>query len=160
MTGVVVVDANLLLLLVVGAASRDYIRAHKRLKDDYSADDFDLLTLLVAEFSDIVLLPHIVAETSNFARQIKNPARARIQDALRTLITTTSELPVPSAAGALRDEFHALGVTDAVILHLCEMELGGVRPTLLTSDNDLADAASALGHGVIDYKRAFSPDVR
>ena len=31
MTGVVVVDANILVLLVVGSASKEYIAKHKRL---------------------------------------------------------------------------------------------------------------------------------
>jgi hypothetical protein len=31
----------------------------------------------------------------------------------------------------------------------------GFRPTLLTADSDLANAASSLGYEVIDYKREF-----
>lgn len=76
MTGVVVVDANLMVLLVVGAASKNYIARHKRLRNHYTVYDFELLGLLVAEFSDIVVLPHILAEVSNIARQIDGPARA------------------------------------------------------------------------------------
>jgi hypothetical protein len=43
MTGVVVVDANLLVLLVAGSASTPYIAKHKRLRDDYTIEDFELL---------------------------------------------------------------------------------------------------------------------
>jgi hypothetical protein len=46
MSDVVVVDTNLLLLLVVGSASRNYVDKHKRL-GDYSLDDFDLLVELI-----------------------------------------------------------------------------------------------------------------
>jgi hypothetical protein len=59
MTGVVVVDASLLVLLVVGSASADYVGKHKRLRKNYTIDDFKLLGLIIAEFSEIVLLPHI-----------------------------------------------------------------------------------------------------
>jgi hypothetical protein len=154
MTGVVVVDANLLVLLVVGSASRDFIARHRRLRD-YTVYDFDLLGLILADFSDIVLLPHILAEVSNLIRNIDNPARAQIQNALRTLITTATELPIQSACGARRDEFQRLGLTDAIILHFCGMTINGISPTLVTVDTDLANAAHSLGYSVIDYKQAY-----
>jgi hypothetical protein len=154
MRGVVVVDANLMVLLVVGSASRDYKAKHKRLHG-YTVEDFELLGLLIADSSDIVLLPHVLVEVSSLARQIDNPARARIQTVMRTLIATATELPIPSASGAQRDEFNELGLTDAVILHLCSLSLNGIRPTLVTTDTDLADSALSLGYSVIDYKREY-----
>jgi hypothetical protein len=154
MTGVVVVDANLLVLLVVGSASRDYIAKHRRLQDS-ATEDFDLLGLIIAEFSDIVLLPHILAEVSSLARKIDNPARAEVQDTLRRLITTATELPIQSAFGAQRDEFVELGLTDAVILHLCNMSINGVSPTLVTVDSSLANSAHSLGYSVINYKQEY-----
>lgn len=155
MTGVVVIDANLMVLLVVGSASKELIAKHKRLRDDYTVEDFELLGLIIAQFSDIVLLPHILVEVSSLARQIENPARARIQSALKTLITTATEIPIQSASGAQRDEFDELGLTDAVILHLCNMSFDGTRPTLITTDTDLANTAHALGYSVIDYKQEY-----
>jgi hypothetical protein len=47
MTGVVVIDANLTVLLVVGSASKGYISMYRRLQD-YTEDDFDMLGLLIA----------------------------------------------------------------------------------------------------------------
>jgi hypothetical protein len=117
--------------------------------------DFDLLGLILAEFSDIVLLPPILAEVSSLVRNIDNPARAQIQNALRTLITTATELPIQSACGAQQDEFQRLGLTDAMILHLCGMSIDGIRPTLVTVDTDLANTAHSLGYSVIDYKQAY-----
>ncbi|HJU17731.1 MAG TPA: PIN domain-containing protein [Stellaceae bacterium] len=155
MTGVVVIDTNLMLLLVVGSASKDYIAKHKRLKDDYTEDDFDMLVLLIAQFSEIVLLPHTLTEVSNFVRQIGNPARAKIHTALRNLIMTAPELPLHSASGAQREEFNELGLTDAVILHLCTMSINGISPTLITADSRLADSAHSLGYSVIDYRQEY-----
>lgn len=111
--------------------------------------------LLIANFSEIVLLPHILVEVSSLARQIENPARAKIQQALRILISTAPELPIQSVSGAQRDEFEKLGLTDAVILHLCSMSLNGISPTLITTDSDLADSANSLGYSVIDYKSEY-----
>jgi hypothetical protein len=155
MTGVVVIDASLTVLLVVGSASTEYIAKHKRLRD-YTIEHFKLLVgLISADFSDIVLLPHILSEASSLARQIENPARAKIQEALRTLIMTATELPIQSAFGAQRDEFGELGLTDAVILHLCNMTENGIPPTLITTDTDLANSAHSQGYSVIDFKDAY-----
>lgn len=155
MSGVAVLDANLTVLLVVGSASKNYIARHKRLDSDYTADDFDLLGLLVAQFAEIVLLPHVLAEACNIACQIANPARARILDAFRTLISTVPELAIPSIDGVRRIEFDKLGLTDSVLLHLCGMRMEGLSPTLITVDTDLANAAHALGYSVIDYKAEY-----
>ncbi len=152
MNGVVVLDANLLVLLVVGSASRDYIGRHKRL-DQYSTEDFDLLVGIIGQFDEVVLLPHIVAEVSSLCRQIANPARSAIQHAFKVLVTSATEIPIPSADGALRAEFEGLGVTDACILHLCAMSLNGISPTLITMDAALANTAHSLGYSVIDYSR-------
>jgi len=149
---VVVVDTNLLLLLVVGSASRTYIARHKRLQG-YTADDFELVGLIVAEFSELIVLPHILAETSNLARQIEGSARTKIQAALKVLITTTPELPLPSSLGAQREEYGELGLTDALILHFCSMQRSGINPTLVTSDHKVANRAHSLGYSVIDYRQ-------
>jgi hypothetical protein len=152
--GVVVIDTSLLVLLVVGTASRNYIAKHKRLKA-YTIEDFDLLGLILSDFSDIILLPHILAEVSNIARQIDFPARMKIQAVLRTLIETCAEFPAQSVSGAQREEFDELGLTDSVILHFCTMYMNGIIPTLLTVDTNLANAAHSLGYSVIDYKKEF-----
>jgi len=154
MKGVVVVDANLLVLLVVGAASRRLISRHKRLSD-YAIEDFELLGLILADFDEIVLLPHVVAEVSTLARQIDGPAFGQVQDAFRKLIETCPELPVASMDGVQREEFGAHGLTDSILLHLCTMQINGARPTLLTADTALANIAFSLGYSVIDYRREF-----
>jgi hypothetical protein len=77
MTGIVVVDASLLVLLVVGSASTEYIAKHKRLRDDYTRDDFELLGLIIAEFSEIVLLPHILAEVSSLVKTNREPRASK-----------------------------------------------------------------------------------
>jgi hypothetical protein len=155
MTGVIVIDTNLLVLLVVGSASESYISMHKRLQHHYTIDDFRLLGLIISQFSDIILVPHILAEASNLLRHIDKPARTHVQRKFRTIIETVIELPVASAYGASREEFEELGITDAMILHLCEMQINGISTTLITADSILANRAYSLGHSVIDYRREF-----
>lgn len=68
---------------------------------------------------------------------------------------TATELPIQSASGAQRDEFGEFGLTDAVILHFCDMSINGILPTLVTADTDLANSAHSQGYSVIDFKREF-----
>ena len=96
MRGPVVIDTNLLVLLVVGTTSKDYISLHKRLEHEFGIRDFEVLVELIGLFSDITLLPHIIAETSSLIRQIRAPMRTNIQATLKKLITTTVDFPVAS----------------------------------------------------------------
>jgi hypothetical protein len=122
----VIIDANLMLLLIVGSCDPQLIDTHKNLSG-YSQDDFDILGEALALFSDIVLLPHIMAEVSSLARQIRNPARSVIQGQLRKLLEGAIELPAASLDGVRRNESDRLGLTDAVTLAMCT-RAGRVRP--------------------------------
>jgi hypothetical protein len=129
---------------------------HKNLNSDYTDDDFDFLGLIVSGFSDIILLPHILAEVSSLARQIKRPAKSHIQMKLREMVEITTEIPIPSLLGVRRDEFDVFGLTDAVILHSCATRFAELEITLLTADAKLANQANALGYSVLLYSDFFS----
>ena len=58
------VDANLLVLFVVGSESPDLIPKHRRLKG-YLAEDYDLLFLLLDEVDQVFVTPNTLTETSN-----------------------------------------------------------------------------------------------
>ncbi len=152
MTGSFVVDANLLLLLVVGATDRAYIKAHKRLRDDYDDEHFDLLGLLISEFSEIILVPNVLTEVSNFARQINNPARSRITVTFKRLVETAIKLPIASRIAVQSEGFADFGLTDVVLLRVCALALPGASLTLLTADGRLAAKARELGHSPINFR--------
>jgi hypothetical protein len=46
----------------------------------------DMLGMITASFSNIIVLPHVLPETSNLARQISNPERRHIAISLRKYI--------------------------------------------------------------------------
>src|SRR5271163_1392089 len=112
-----------------------------------------MLIDLIGAYSDIVLLPHVVAETSSLVRQIRNPIRHQIQVTFNNLITSTVEYPIASAYGAQRDEVSELGITDSVILHF--LSLDEISPTLMTIDSSLLNRASVLGYSVVDCRSRF-----
>ena len=154
MTGTILIDSNLLVPRS-SKVSRSYIAAHKNTRDRFDADDFDLLTLLAKDFAEIVLVPHDVAETSNLVRQIGEPGKREIQRVFDRSVSQTYEIPVASVEGLVRRESIDLGVTDAVLLHLCGVSIGEQPATLLTIDGPLTDRADSLDYRVINYERDF-----
>lgn len=143
------IDTNLLLLLLVGSTAKKYISEHKRLSN-YSIDDFETLVDIIGGFSEIVVVAHTLAETSNLIRYIAGPAKARIIEKMRQFVILTSELAIASASAASRHEFITLGLTDCVLLELAAARVN--PPTLLTHDLDLAIAAEMQGLPVINFE--------
>jgi hypothetical protein len=58
---VLALDANLLLLLIVGLTDQRYLARHKRLRS-YTASDYDLLLKFIAQFDDLVVTPNALSE--------------------------------------------------------------------------------------------------
>jgi len=145
MRGVIVLDTNLLLLLTVGLANREYVTRHKRLQS-FDAGDFDLLLKVVRGASGVILIPHVLAETSNLARYCKDTMRFEIASKLGTVISDGTEHFLPSRVAVSRPEYLSLGLTDAVLLETTAS--GG---TLMTADFDLYWAALTAGMNVENF---------
>ena len=92
------IDTNLLLLFLVGSTSKKYIAIHKRLTA-YSIADFEILVDIIGRFSEIVVVAHTLAETSNLIRHMRNPFKAAILEKMRLFVNATREIPVSSASG-------------------------------------------------------------
>lgn len=141
----VVLDANLLILLIVGTADRTYIRKHKRLRA-YTEDDFNLLLRMIAPLSPIIVTPNILTEASNLASQIAEPARMHIAMTFRALLGGIEERYVDSRRAAEQPEFPRLWLTDSGILD--EMTDAHV---LLTADLGLYLAARERGYKAVNF---------
>ncbi|MGA8170436.1 MAG: hypothetical protein WB816_06345 [Methylocystis sp.] len=137
----IIVDANLLLLWIVGLASPNCIRKHKRLQA-YTEEDYILLLNIISGARKIILTPNTLTETSNLAGYIAEPARTEIYCVLAALIKAaeTEERFIESEAAASPPEFIRLGLADAALLHLATES-----HTLLTADVDLYLAARHRG---------------
>lgn len=141
----ILIDTNLLVLYVVGTASRSYIAKHKRLTE-FVVEDYDALLRVISNASAVFVTPHTLAETSNLARHIGEPARGEVLKVLQALITDTDELPISSKSACARNEFLRLGLTDAVLMEATDDE-----NTLLTTDLDLYLAVQATGSPAINF---------
>jgi len=140
-------DTNLLVLFVVGNASREFVAKHKR-TTNFAAEDFDLLTEMANQVNSLIVLPNTLAETSNLLAHAGNERmKEQVFDVFRRLIPKLFEIFVPSTDACSIKEFQRLGLTDAAILH-CLRE-GGRH--LLTADLPLWHAATSLGFSATNF---------
>ena len=130
------IDANLLVLLVVGNESRDLIGRHKRLQE-YTADDYDLLVEIAARADRLYVTPNVLTETSNLLGYHQEPQRSRLYEQLRWLIEESEEIVVRSAVAASNGAYPRLGLTDAALL-----EVATADTPLITTDVILYIAAA------------------
>ena len=135
----VFIDANLLVLLVVGSVDRGLIAKHRRLRD-FIAKDYDLLLDLIELVDQVYVTPNTLTETSNLLAQHGEPERSMLLKQLRVIIHESEEVVVASTAASSNSKFHRLGLTDAVLLEVITAET-----PLITVDLDLYLAALEKG---------------
>lgn len=136
------IDANLLVLLVVGSVGRNLIPKHRRLQN-FSEEDYEILLNLVARFNRIYVTPNTLTETSNLLCQHKEPERSQLFERLRLVIEDSREVVVASADASTNPVFTRLGLTDAALLEAVAEDL-----PLVTVDFNLYLAALAKGQGM------------
>ncbi len=134
------IDSSLLLLLVVGRSSREIIAKHRRLRKEYSAEDFDILLGLLERVDQVCVTPHTLTETSNLLAQHGEPERSRLFDQLRHLIHESKEVAVKGTNASNSRAFKRLGITDSALLEVVTEET-----PLLTVDFDLYQEAVMKG---------------
>lgn len=133
------IDANLIVLLIVGSVGRDLIARHRRTRT-FAVEDYDRLIRAISLVGNIQVTPNTLTEASNLLGQHGEPQRSQLLLALRTLIEQSNETIVASVDAARRDAFPRLGLTDAALL-----EAVSADAPLLTVDLDLYVAALASG---------------
>ncbi len=142
----ILVDANLLLLYVVGLHDRAFIPRFKRTAR-YTPDDFDFLQMLLGEFKRHVTLPNVLTEVSNLLGTGSKP----ILELFGEVIRQEKESYVPSARASREDSYRRLGLTDAGIL-----DRVGQGLLLLTDDFDLWVTAQGRGLDAINFNHVRS----
>ena len=127
-----VIDANLLVLFVVGATGRHLITKHRRLRR-FSVEDYDQLLKLTGS---VIVTPNTLTEASNLLAQHDDPERSKFFDTLRHTIENSHEVVVTSVDASHNSAFNRLGLTDAALL-----EVVSSKTPLLTVDLELYLAA-------------------
>jgi len=113
----VLVDANLLLLYVVGTYDPRKVEHFKR-TSAFTTDDFCLLDRLLGRFDTIVTTPSILTEVSNFIGQLSQSQRRDCTALLRRLIPELSEEHRPSSEVCEHPYFPQFRLTDTGIAYV------------------------------------------
>lgn len=124
-----IVDANVLLLLVIGRADPDRVARFKHTANrGFSSLHYNVLTALLGESVRVVATPNLLTETSNLLT-------SEFHDQLRQLVDELIELYVPSRRVTAEDWFDRLGLADASIIDAA----ANTGSTVITVDVALLD---------------------
>ena len=134
------IDANLLVLLVVGSVGLNLISKHRRLRD-YSREDYETLVNLLGHVDFLYVTPNTLTETSNLLAQHGEPERSLFMEHLRVVIQLSREVVVGSIEASVHDGFVNLGLADSALLEAISPET-----PLVTVDADLYVAALEKGY--------------
>lgn len=142
----VVLDANLLLLLVIGQWDIRRVETFRRTRNHFLAGDYSRLTDLLVPLERIVTTPHILTEVSNLANQIEGRDRDAVYGLIAASLARLTIHDVSTRAVAATAEFRRFGLTDSVIIQLAREEM-----LILTIDFPLANYLQAQGLAALNY---------
>ena len=130
------IDANLLVLLVVGSVGREQIGKHRRTRI-FAPRDYDRLLNLVESLDRLYVTPNTLTKVSNL---LEDRQDTRFLEKFRKLVESSKEIVVASAIATANSVFTRFGLTDTVLL-----EVVSAKRPLITADLNLFHAAFAKG---------------
>jgi len=112
----IITDTSPLLLLLIGSYNKNTIKNFKRLSK-YNSDDYDLLFQFVAA-RKVMVTPQVLAEVSNFARELKNnpDTFSEIIKINKSLLEKIYEKYIPKDDILASQELFKFGFTDISII--------------------------------------------
>lgn len=140
-----VLDANVLVLLIVGSVDRGSIATHKRTAA-FTEVDFDLLIEVIEKFDRLVVTTSVLTETSNLLGQAYGALKQQLLAKLGGFVGTVHEERPASAVVVQERVFIRLGLTDAGLL-TCVRQ----GHYLLTTDLDLYLGAIEISANVVNF---------
>ena len=141
----VLVDSNLLFVLVVGYTSRDHVGRVRR-TGQYSVEDFDLLQSTLAEFDEVLVTPHVLAETSNLLGYLADPLLSKARAMFAAILPPWQERFSRGTELTGTPIYLRLGLTDSALF-----SMASESTTLLTDDLHLFIATSKAGRSAINF---------
>jgi hypothetical protein len=140
-----VLDANLLVLLLVGKTRRALVGSHKRLSE-FSADDFDALEDIIKRFPVITTTPNVLTEVSNLCWGFVGDDLERYLATIINHVTIVTEEYVPSKDVISATAFAHMGLSDAVLAEIASRNL-----LVLTMDGRLYHFLLSLSLPTINF---------
>ncbi len=141
----ILVDANLLLLYVVGTHDERLITSFKRTRQ-FTPEDYRLLASIVGYFERIVTTPHVLTEVNGLSNQLPGRLRFDFYGTFGSGLREWTEQLFPSTEAVENMAFRYLGLTDAAI---AEVARGDVL--VLSVDLDLITHLHKTGRDAINF---------
>lgn len=141
----ILLDAQLIVLLVVGNVGRDKVGEHKRLAA-YRAEDWDLLIEFLADYDRIVVTPNVLTEASNHLRLGGKGFQSELAVLLAAITCEAEERYIESRSAVAHSAFARLGLADAASLEASDPDV-----TLLTADAGLYLEALRGGGSAVNF---------
>jgi hypothetical protein len=141
----ILVDANLLLMYLVGLSDITWITTFGRTRE-YRPEDFEILATLLARFDRIMTTPNVLTEVGNLANKLKGDRKDRFLNVLKNRIKAFDERYLASAEACEHGYFMKCGLTDAAILLAASNKI-----LVLTDDFPLYGIMIHLGLACINF---------
>jgi len=109
-------DANLLLVWVIGSVDPGLVRNFRRTRNNYEPTDYDLLAFFVRAFPQLLITPNVLTEVSNLLGHPGGPLQQKVFQSMQGLIPGFDERYIESRLATQERCFPSLGLSDAVLL--------------------------------------------
>jgi hypothetical protein len=114
------IDANLLLLLYAGNCDVRLIGPRFMHLKAYTVEDYYALSYILKQFSRLVTTPNVLTEVSNLANKFTPDDKQGFFPQFAKELVSVEEFHFPSNKAAKSKLFPILGLTDSVLLNLCQ----------------------------------------
>jgi rRNA-processing protein FCF1 len=140
------IDSNLLLLLIIGSVDKSLIHKFKR-TDQFTVEDYQILSKLSKKFRKIVTTSHILTEVSNFIGKLESNFKALSYMELLKHIELLDEQNIESRQLIKTEIFYKwFGLTDSSIFKVAQSNF-----LVLTTDLPLYNFLSKKGIDAINF---------
>ena len=141
------VDANLLVLFLVGSVNKRRIETFKRTQN-FTIEDFDLLTRLIDWFGKLFATPHVLSQTSDLT-DLRGRELLKVRQLFKVATEQMEEFYDPSRVLVADPIFERLGLTDAAIAKVSSQGI-----LVLTADVELQLEVQQRGADALNFNHA------
>jgi len=138
-------DTNLIVLLIVGLAGKQFITTHKRTKD-FIEEDYDLLVQTINNFDRLWITSHCLSEVSNLLKQTHEDFAKKLMLVFAQFADHMKESHISKSKIFENELVFRLGVADTGFV-----EKSRKVTCSFTTDLDLYLELCRLGRKVINF---------
>ncbi len=142
-------DANLLLLFLIGTFDRNLIRAFKRTAG-FATEDYDILANLLPLFRNLITTPQLLTEVASLANSLPESLKPQWHDHLRVYTVHLFEILTPSIDLMQEPAYLPFGLADASVF------AASADALVLTKDFRLSGYLRSRDRPVLNFRDVLS----